>query len=155
MTVDPPLPRPIASALKDRQLWLVLVGTVVVALLLWSLLPTGFARSLAGNGTALLSFLLLYPLVEEVLFRGVIQGELLGRAFWRRRHRGLSRANLVTSLLFVVMHMIHQPAGRALAVMIPSLVMGHFRERYDSLAPPVILHVLFNLAYLCAGLPGG
>ncbi len=47
----------------------------------------------------------------------------------------------------------HPPAW-ALAVLVPSLVLGHFRERHASLLPPMILHPLFNLTYLLGGIAG-
>lgn len=152
MLSDHPTALPISAIPKDRQLWLVLAGTIVVALLLRYLLPTGFSREMAASGISLLSFLLFYPLVEEVLFRYLIQGELLRYGFWRRRRLGVSRANLLTSSLFVMAHTIHQPLIAALSVMIPSLVLGYFRERYGRLSPSVGLHMGFNLAYLWAGL---
>lgn len=130
-----------------------LVATLATGLLLWLLLPIGFARDMAGSAAALFSFLLLYPLVEELLFRGLVQGELLRHPFWRHRRVGLSHANLATSLVFVLVHVIHQPPIWTSTVLIPSLVLGHFRERYNSLVPPMALHMMFNLTYLCAGLP--
>ena len=141
---------------RDPHLYLVLAGTAMVGLGLWALLAPGYARAIVSDPWQLLAMLLLYPVVEEWIFRGVLQGELLRHSRWRRAHLGLTRANLVTSLLFAAMHLIHQPPLWALAVVVPSLVLGHFRERYGKLWLPIALHILFNAVYLLAGLsPGG
>ena len=144
-----------AFAWRDPQLYLVIAGTVVVGLGLWLLLAPGYARPIVADPWRLLAILLLYPVVEEWVFRGVLQGELLSYSRWRRTHLGLTRANLLTSLLFAAMHLVHQPPLWALAVVAPSLVLGHFRERYDGLRMPIALHILFNTVYVLAGLAPG
>ncbi len=144
------------SLWRDPHLHLVLAGTVTVGMGLWVFMAPGYAWSIVSDPWQLLAMLLLYPVVEEWLFRGVLQGELLRRRGFRRAHLGLTQANLLTSLLFVVMHLVHQPPLWALAVVVPSLVLGHFRERYGNLRLPIALHILFNAVYLLAGLsPGG
>ncbi len=152
MSTDFSTPRPFTSAPTDWQLWLVFLSTILVGLVLWRLMPAGFAREIAGSATAILSFIVFYPLVEEILFRGVIQRELLTRDIWRRRISGLSLANLGTSVLFMLAHMANQGLFWGVSVLAPSLVLGHFRERYDSILPSILLHFLFNLCYLFAGL---
>ncbi|MFO8004444.1 JDVT-CTERM system glutamic-type intramembrane protease MrtJ [Thioalkalivibrio sp.] len=144
------------SLWRDPHFYLVLVGTAAVGLGLWALLSPGYAWSIVSDPWHLLALLLLYPVVEEWLFRGVLQGELLRHPRWRRVHLGLTRANLLTSLLFVAVHLVHQPPLWAVAALVPSLVLGHFRERYGNLRLPIALHILFNAVYLLAGLsPGG
>lgn len=146
-----PLPRP-SRPWRDAHLYLVLAGTALTGLALWLWLPSGFARHIAADPWHLLGFLLLYPVVEEWLFRGILQGELLRRDSFRRRHLGITRANGLTTVAFTLLHLIHQPFPWALSVAVPSLVLGHFRERYGNLRLPIALHVLFNAAYLLAGL---
>jgi uncharacterized protein len=135
----------------DWQFYLAIVGSIITGIVFWLWLPAGYAEPIASNPWLLLSFLLLYPLVEEWVFRGVLQGELLKREWGKRRGIGISNANLVTSIVFVLLHLVNHPPSWALAVLVPSLVLGHFRERHDSLLPPMLLHPLFNLAYLVAG----
>lgn len=137
---------------RDPHVWLVLLGTLASGILLWWWMPAGYARPIAADPWRLAGFLLLYPLVEEWVFRGLLQGELLQRGWGRRLHLGISRANLVTSLLFVALHLVNHPPAWALAVLLPSLVLGHLRERHGSLLPALLLHPLFNLTYLLAGL---
>ncbi|MEJ2310010.1 MAG: JDVT-CTERM system glutamic-type intramembrane protease [Gammaproteobacteria bacterium] len=147
---------PVARALlRDPQLFIVIAGSILAGVLLWWWLPSGFARHIATDPLRLASLLLLYPLVEEWVFRGVLQGALLGHAWGRRRRLGISLANLLSSLAFMLLHLVNQPPLWALSVIVPSLVLGHFRERHDSLLPPMLLHPLFNLTYVVAGLGWG
>ena len=137
---------------RDPHLHLVLVGTALVGVGLWMLPAPGYAWPIVTDPWRLLAILLLYPVVEEWVFRGLLQGELLRRRVLRRRHLGITPANLLTSLSFAALHLVHQPPLWALAVVVPSLVFGHFRERYGTLRLPIALHVLFNGVYLLAGL---
>lgn len=139
------------GALRDIQLLVVLSGAFLTGIALWSVLPHGFAADVFHSPLALLNVLLLYPLVEEWLFRGVIQPALLSRPPLAIRNLGISRANLITSLLFVGLHLVNHSPGWALAVLAPSLVLGHIRERYDNLLAPILLHIFFNIIYLAAG----
>lgn len=95
----------------------------------------------------LLSLVIWQPLVEELLFRGVIQGLLLGTKAGKASRWGISVANLATSTLFVLVHLVNQPAAWALGVLLPSLLFGLFRERTGSVWPSLALHVLFNGAF--------
>ena len=130
----------------------VLIGSLLTGIGLWIALPHGFAKDIVASPLLLVNILLLYPLVEEVLFRGIIQGELLNRSSLAIRDLGISRANLITSILFVGLHFVNHPPSWALAVLVPSLTLGHIRERYPSLAAPILLHILFNAIYLIAGI---
>lgn len=104
-----------------------------------------------------LQWIVWQPLIEELLFRGVIQGQLRSRAWARRTAAGLSMANYLTTLLFVLAHLVHQPFLWAVAVALPSLVFGHFRDRHGHIYPSLILHSGYNAAYFLIGasLAGG
>ena len=95
----------------------------------------------------LLSLVVWQPLVEELLFRGVIQGILLGTTAGAASRWGLSAANVATSLLFVLVHFVNQPFIWAIGVFVPSLLFGLFRERTGSVWPAVVMHALFNAAF--------
>jgi membrane protease YdiL (CAAX protease family) len=137
--------------LRDPHLIVVLIGSLLTGVGLWYTLPQGFAEGIVASPLLLMNTLLLYPVVEELLFRGVIQGALLDRSSLTICHLGISRANMITSLLFVSLHLVNQSPGWALAVLVPSLALGHIRERYSSLAAPILLHIVFNATYLIAG----
>jgi len=99
---------------------------------------------LLRDGSAFGMLILFYPIVEELAFRGVIQGYLAGRM--KRQYLGglLSASNLVTSLLFIVIHFVHHPPLWAVAVVVPSLIFGYFREQFGSVIPAVLLHAFYN-----------
>lgn len=88
---------------------------------------------------------LLYPIVEELLFRGVIQDVLHRR--WHGRLGALTHANLATSVLFSALHFFGHPPLWAVAVFVPSLVFGYFKDRSGRLGAPVALHVFYNSGY--------
>lgn len=93
---------------------------------------------------AVLAFLL--PVAEELVFRGLLQGQLLRLSAWRRVGP-VSAANLLTSFAFAVAHLWAQPPAWALATMVPSLVLGHLRERLGSVWPAVALHAFYNAGF--------
>ena len=95
-----------------------------------------------------ISIVLWQPLIEELLFRGILQGRLLGRPWGRRAFLRISLANLVTSVAFMAIHFIAHPPLWAISVLLPSLLFGYFRERHHSLYPAIILHSVYNLGYL-------
>jgi membrane protease YdiL (CAAX protease family) len=62
--------------------------------------------------------------------------------------------NLITSLLFVLGHLWQHPAAWAVAIAVPSLVFGWFRDRHDSVYPCIALHMFYNTGYFAlTGLP--
>jgi len=89
---------------------------------------------------------LLYPIVEEWIFRGFVQ-ELAHRHLPPRRLGPLSHANMLTSLLFTAPHFINHPPLAAAMVFVPSLVFGFFKDRTGQLAAPVLLHIFYNSGY--------
>lgn len=118
--------------------------------------PRFYAALLLGFGAWLLpkpgitpsvSFLFLAALVEEVVFRLLLQGEmhrLLRRAY---PLPGLSLANAATSGIFAAIHLLNHPPLWALSVFFPSLVFGWAMDRYRSVLPPILLHLCYNLLY--------
>jgi len=94
-----------------------------------------------------LAFLGLSALVEELVFRLLLQGEmhrLLGKA---SPLPGLSLANAATSGVFAAVHLVNHPPLWALSVFFPSLVFGWARDRYRSVLPPIVLHLGYNILY--------
>lgn len=89
----------------------------------------------------------LYPLIEEILFRGALQGWMRKRSVMRSTVGGLTLANLLTSAIFTALHLISHPPLAALAVIVPSLVFGHFRDRHGDLRAPIALHMYYNIGY--------
>ncbi|MEE9493886.1 MAG: JDVT-CTERM system glutamic-type intramembrane protease [Gammaproteobacteria bacterium] len=89
---------------------------------------------------------LIYPILEEIVFRGLLQGEINNHL--RNCQIGiLSCANLLTSVIFTALHFIHHPPLWAIAVFIPSLIFGYFKDRTGHLGAPIALHVFYNGGY--------
>lgn len=139
----------------DAHFALALLAAVPVwSVLAWAVGPALFQPH---GWTGGLAFVLLWPLIEELLFRGLLQGQLLrlvstsGRP---RRIGPITWANALTTLAFVALHLLAQPLAWALAVALPSLVFGHLRERFASVWPSVALHLFYNAGFGLAGWAG-
>lgn len=83
----------------------------------------------------------LVPVAEELLFRGYLQGYLMGRTTrWK--------AIMLTSLLFVLFHISPNQGVTNITVMLSlfplSCYLGHLREKQQSLWAPIALHATFN-----------
>lgn len=129
-----------------------LIAAFVAPLLLVAWLPRWdaaiFDHGLAGAITICVSVAVL----EEVVFRGALQGWLLGKQHFRTTRWRLSRANWLTSLAFSAAHIWQHPLGLVPGYFAVSLVLGYFRERYSGILVPVLLHSYFNLLLLLPGL---
>lgn len=93
----------------------------------------------------LLMAILVRPVVEELVFRGLVQGELRKHLTWQ--WRGLTLANAIASIAFAALHFVYQPPAWAVAVFVPSLVFGYFRDRHESVLPSIILHTWYNAGF--------
>jgi len=126
-----------------------LAGVVVVLVMHGWVQP--YPPDVQYSWAQLLSFIIWQPLVEEVLFRGIIQGQLARREWGRCSWMGISSANIVTSILFTAIHLINSSPLFALSVIAPSLVFGYFRDYCNSVYPSIIIHAAYN-AMVFAGL---
>ena len=109
----------------------------------WGLTDTAFLH-------ALLFAVLIYPLLEEIVFRGALQGFLIERLSGKRLPNwlgGLSLANLITSVVFAAMHLFNQSPLWAALIFFPSLVFGWAREATGGLMAPVLLHMFYNAGF--------
>lgn len=90
----------------------------------------------------------VYPVLEELAFRGFIQSWLLEKpVFARKPFAGISFANLATSAVFATVHLYSQPLLWAVSVFFPSLVFGYFRDRFGGVVPSIILHCWYNAGF--------
>lgn len=119
--------------------------------LVWSaLFLTGYATGFAVPAAiVMLSGVLVYPVLEEIVFRGALQGWLLGiSTFSRQACPGITVANLVVSVVFSLFHLINQPPVWAALVFVPSIIFGWARDRYGSIVGSIILHAFYNAGFL-------
>ncbi len=131
----------------DLHFWIAIVLGPVVWLALWWITgkpaPDGIAVKV------LLTGVILYPVIEELAFRGFIQTKLLQKSiFAKTLFLKITNANIVTSFLFASFHLFNQPPLWAALIFFPSLVFGYLRDRYDAVAPSIVVHAWYNLGFL-------
>jgi membrane protease YdiL (CAAX protease family) len=125
---------------------------MALALPVWLLLGlmAGSGMYVPVNWFAWVSFVLIQPLIEELVFRGVLQGLALRLTTHHgqpRRLGPLTLANLLVTVGFVALHLQAQPLIWALAVTVPSLMLGHLRDRLASVWPAVLVHATYNAGF--------
>ncbi|MDH5179155.1 MAG: JDVT-CTERM system glutamic-type intramembrane protease [Gammaproteobacteria bacterium] len=140
----PPLYRQLCA---DRLFLLVHAMAILFWLGLYLVTDTTSGR-LSDNPLLLLQLILLYPILEEIVFRGLLQGWLWTTPLRTARRFGqISMPNIVTSVIFTGLHFFYHPPLWAAGVFIPSLIYGLFRDRYGHLLPAIWLHIFFNSGY--------
>jgi uncharacterized protein len=95
--------------------------------------PSGIAGWVVVVGLAVIGA----PLVEELFFRGLLQG-----AFTRRV--GAVPALFVTAFIFSFAHVLSEGLLAPLALFPMALVLGYLRYRTGRLAAGMVAHALFN-----------
>lgn len=130
---------------------LAVLSGALVGLALWLWFPPHYAQGIWESPAGLLGFLFWQPVLEELLFRGMLQGQFLRLAWGHQHWRGITVANVLTSVLFVLLHLLHHAPLWAVAVFMPSLIFGKLRELHASVLPALLMHSTYNAIYLCAG----
>ena len=97
---------------------------------------------------SLFFLIVFYPVVEELAFRGVIQEYIASKTKQYPSFLFLTVANIVTSVLFVLMHFVHHTPLWAMLVFIPSLIFGYFKEQYGHIGVSIFLHMFYNTCSL-------
>ena len=121
---------------------LVLITGIVIEPVL-NLFPESFLELLnnmgANGGWSVLMLAVLAPIMEEVLFRGILLEAV-------REKYSSGRAIVVSALMFGVIHIIPQQVVNAFVI---GLILGFIYVRTDSLWPVIIIHALNNaMAYV-------
>ena len=133
--------------LQDRHWYAALLLAVGV----WGLYglfisPLKFNNIIEPLNVLLLS-VLLYPIVEEIVFRGVVQEYFSRQVRFKAHFLGISLANILTSALFAFSHLLNQDPLWALLTFFPSLIFGYFKDRHNNLFSCISLHVFYNLGF--------
>jgi len=137
----------ISTYCQDRQLWLALLAAPVVWAAMCNWYPIQEESLFATDLLRFSMLVLAYPVVEEIIFRGLLQGQIRMFQWGTVKWTGITAANLFTSLIFALLHLFSHPAIMAMLVFIPSLVFGHFRDRYGIIYVPIALHIYYNFGY--------
>lgn len=132
--------------------------SISVSILLWGIKTiwtsiTGYSfyspdfsmsSSIIYNVCLIVSTLIIAPIFEELIFRGLILRTLV--------KYNTTIAILVSSVAFGMMHMNFEQAIPTMAL---GMLFGYVSLKYDSLALPIVLHFLNNLISLAAlNIPG-
>jgi uncharacterized protein len=81
------------------------------------------------------------PIVEELFFRGLVQG-----AFTRRV--GATPAIFITALGFALIHVTDEGIFAPLILLPMALILGYLKQRTGRLAPGMVAHAVFNASVL-------
>lgn len=116
---------------------LVFVTSTVLEPLL-ALFPNEYLEVLRNTvgtgGWAMITTIIAAPILEEVLFRGMIQDTLV-------RRYGSMRGIIVAAAIFGIIHIIPQQAINAFFI---GLILGYIYLRTKSLLPVIIIHAINN-----------
>jgi membrane protease YdiL (CAAX protease family) len=88
-----------------------------------------------------------YPVAEELLFRGFIQEYLHLKTKQFPPFFLFSIANILTSIVFALMHLVYHAPFFALLTFVPSLLFGYFKDRYNHVLYSIVLHMFYNACY--------
>lgn len=118
-----------------------LTGIVIEPVL--ELFPDAFLKLIdqmgVHGGWSVLMLVVLAPIMEEVLFRGILLESV------RSKHSA-GRAIVVSALMFGVIHFIPQQVVNAFVI---GLILGYIYVRTESLWPVIVIHALNNaMAYV-------
>jgi len=134
--------------LRDVHWYLAILLAVCFWLIYGFLLQPFQPRNILLSLPLFILPVLIYPILEEIVFRGWLQGELYKKKALKRAVFGITLANVVTSLVFSAMHLINHSVIWALLIFFPSLVFGYFRDRYHQIIPSILLHVFYNAGFV-------
>lgn len=145
--IKPDTSRPLFLFYRDPILILSIISTLLFLFVLQYLVTPPINLLWPINQPKIFILLVLvYPILEEIVFRGALL-EFLHRRIQGNIVTHISKANVVSTLLFTALHFINHPFLWASSVIIPSLLFGYFKEKYNSLLPPIFLHIFFNASY--------
>ncbi len=130
----------------DALFWLALA---IAPVSWWLMLQLGVARrNEALSWWPVLMIVLINPVLEEIVFRGAVQGWLQQQRVLQHRWGAISLANVLCSVLFASLHLFRQAPLWAALIFLPSLVFGWAKERHTTLLSPILLHMTYNAGFI-------
>lgn len=142
--------------IKKINLPLVLWGVALIFVLgvviepLLDMFPSRYLdfldSAIGTGGWAIVTTVVMAPILEEILFRGLILEPI-------REKSGALRAVLISAAIFGVIHIIPQQAINAFLI---GIILGYIYIKTRSLASVIVIHAINNaLAYILRELFGG
>ena len=140
-----------SSQVAQYLIW----GALIGALLLWLALAVFFRIYptldwIFSDFGLFVAVCFLSPILEEYVFRGLVYDYVERRSQWHWPSHSvlnISVANLVSSMLFVIMHGLFRGFGTALLVIVPSLYLGILKRQTSGLGACMIVHGIWNLGW--------
>lgn len=129
------------------QFWQCGVALSIAPLVWLGLLSVPVAAKTSFTWIDFLLMAVFLPVLEELTFRGWLQGHFHRYPLARQQLAGLSVANLITSLIFTGLHFFYHTTLWAVTVFFPSLIFGYFRDKYQNVKCAIILHIFYNSGY--------
>ena len=133
---------------RDPQFYLALLAGLVVLTVIYQFIPVQTYDFETKRWSYFIALVIWQPFWEELMFRGIIQGQVYKSPWGQRAWFRISNANMVTSLAFAALHIAYNPNLWSVSVLFPSLVFGYFRERHNTTFSPIALHSIYNLGYM-------
>ena len=135
---------------NNKLLWAAILVAPAITLTFWLFAGTPYEPPLPTQTRTLLLVILLVPLCEEIVFRGLLQNELASYERLRQTVLGISWDNLITSTFFTLVHVPYFSNAWVLLIQIPALITGFFYSRHRRLIYPILLHAWYNTNGLVA-----
>ncbi len=120
-----------------------LIGVFVTLIYFGSVLAFGLGRFTAFDMRSVLYFMLLVPIIEECIFRGIIQPFINSKL--SKYLLGISVGNIVASMIFSLMHLFTASVAISVLMFIPSIFLGYLRDKSGSIIPSIFTHAIFNV----------
>jgi membrane protease YdiL (CAAX protease family) len=134
------------ALLRDRLFCAAILAAQIVIVILYLVLRPPIEFDWIGREPLRFAIVMVvYPVLEEIVFRGWLQQSLRKRIAYVIA--GITAANILTSIVFTLFHFINHRPVWAAAVIIPSIIFGYFRDKYESVMPSIVLHIIYNMAY--------
>ena len=142
--VVPARAMPTLLSRRHWDLWLAILGAIGVWMPFIAS-PLNSHGSIALPWQTLGLLVIISPVLEEMLFRGVMQS-------WLRRRLSmgigaLTLANMLTSLAFAAAHLLMQQTVFAALTFFPSLMLGVLYDRRSSIPLCAAIHAYYNLGF--------
>lgn len=129
---------------NNKLLWLSILMAPFLVFGSWLALGLPLELQYSPKTRTVLLLVLLIPLCEEIVFRGLLQNELASYGRLRKTLLGLSWDNLISSTLFTLIHVFYFADALLLVIELPALMFGYFYSQYRRLIYPVLLHIWYN-----------
>ena len=125
------------------------VGLLVWVTVYLSISASWMAIELPSKNSSWLWLIIIFPVAEELAFRGFLMG-LLDKILPERKLGLITLNNFLTSVLFSSAHIFARSLTLGYLVFIPSLWLGWVKEQTSSISLCAAIHVTWNLGLFVA-----